>query len=175
MSLTYKGKVTFSDIVPGLNQAASVLTEKSAEVSAFLGDRQKNVSAMQKRTEQLQKEIERASKAAQTAQDTLALANQALEEAKSITSQLANALSQSGIYHYNYVGLVSNMGSSVTAEFASGLPDKLDPTEAVACVLLIAGGDGGTAATVNRIAGLFGQIGGNAQEIINLYTQSVPD
>lgn len=169
--LIYKGKVAFSDLAPGLAEAASSLSERANEVEEFLSDKQKSVEALQKKAEAVQAELTRAQQAASSAQDILNSANGILEEAKSLVNNIAEALGTSGIYHYNYVGRIDGMGIEVGSEFGNGLPDRDGhPDDSVAAILLVVGGDGGTMATVNKIQGLFSQIGNNAQDIINLYT-----
>lgn len=170
--LLYKGKITFSDLAPGLNDAAATLAEKSAEVEAFLGDRQKNVEALQQKALRVQEELSKAQDTATNAQNILSQANAVLEEAKGLTDQLADALSASGIYHFNYVGRIDGMAGEISSDLSDGLPDRSPGggDETVAAILLIVGGDGGTIATVERIGRLFGQIGGNAQEIIDRYS-----
>jgi len=168
-TLTYKGKVTFSDIVPALSQAADRLLESNDEVDSLLSIKQKGLQSLESRAAQLQKELEKATSVAVTAQETLQLAQNALEEAKSLVGSLASALSTSGIYHYNYVGRIDSMGSTVSSSLNSGLPDVNNPEETVVAVVLIVGGDGGTTETINRITGLVGQIGGNVSEIVALY------
>lgn len=170
--LIYKGKITFSDLAPGISDAADALREKSDEVEEFLLARQKNVESLQAKVAAMQAEMTKAQSAASLAQNTLNQANQILQEAKGLTNQLADALEASGIYHYNYVGRIDQMSGQISAEFNSGLPDRSPGggDESVAAILLIVGGDGGTSATVGRITGLFGQIGNNANEIIDLYT-----
>lgn len=179
--LTYKGKLTFSSMVPGLSEAAQKLLEKNAEVEGFLADRQKNVAGLQARVGAIEAELQRALQAADSAQDILRDANSILEEAKGLVSELANALDASGIYMYQYVGRVGDMGGAISTELNAGLPDKKPGgsnaipdayQETIAANIIIVGGDGGLGATVSRITSLFGQIGGNASEIVSLYTSS---
>ncbi len=171
MALIYKGKVTFSDIMPGLNDAAATLQEKNAEVESFLSDRQKNVAGLSTRVTSIQDELARAQSVATDAQQILGDATAILEEAKGLVNEVAEALTASGIYHYNYVGTIGAMDSDISSEFSNGLPDKTNsPNEVVAAVLLIAGGDGGTAETLSRITALAGQIGGNATDIVEAYS-----
>ena len=178
-NLTYKGKITFSDMVPGLKSAADTLMEKNAEVTEFLEARQKNVKGLQSRVQTMQDELTRAQDAAQLAQDILSDANSILDEAKGLVSELANALDASGIYLYQYVGRVDAFGGTISSALNAGLPDKRpgqeyeipDPQEeTIAANIVIVGGDGGFTTTINRIGSLFGQIGGNASEIVSLYT-----
>lgn len=170
MPIYYQGKLTFSDIVPGLNEAASALQEKNAEVEEFLSNKQKSVDGLSNRVTSIQEELARTQQVATDAQQALSAANEALEEAKGLVNEVAEALTASGIYHYNYVGAVGAMDSAVSNEFSNGLPDKSNPSEVVAAILLIAGGDGGVTETLSRISSLVGQIGGNVQEIQNAYT-----
>lgn len=178
-NLTYKGKITFSDMVPGLKSAADTLMEKNEEVTEFLEARQKNVKGLQSRVTSMQEELTRAQEAAQLAQNVLRDANQVLDEAKGLVNELANALDASGIYLYQYVGRVDRFGSTLGTELNAGLPDKKPGQEyeipnpheeTIAANIIIVGGDGGFATTINRISALFGQIGGNAQDIVALYT-----
>ena len=171
MSLIYQGKVTFSDLAPGLSEAASSLDSQADDITGFLTDKQAGISAMQKRVAAMQAEMSRAQSAADDAQQILDDASELLDQAKSLVSNISAALETSGIYHYNYVGRIDGLGSAAAAEFSDGLPDRqTHPDDSVAAILLIVGGDGGTEATVEKITGLFGQIGDNAQDIIGLYS-----
>lgn len=172
--LIYQGKITFSDLVPGLAEAAASVAARADEVNAFLQARQANVAALQKKAEAVQAEINRTQSAVSGAQSILNDAQNILEEAQNLVENLSDALSASGIYHYNYVGQISNMGGQVSSEFSAGLPDREGhPDDAVAAIILIVGSDGGTSATVQRIGRLFGQIGNNAASIISLYEAEV--
>lgn len=178
MPTYYVGKLSLSDFMPGLSSAAADLMEKNAEVEQFLSDRQKNVEGLSKRVTAIQDEFTRAQQVATESQQILDAANSALQEAKNLVGAVSSALDQAGIYHYNYVGQIGNMGSSLDGMVGSGLPDKLPgqpaaitspELEAVAAVILIAGGDGTALNSVNRIAALAGQIGNNATDIVDLY------
>lgn len=173
--LLYRGKLTFSDLVPGLNSAAESLRDRTDELDEFLSERQKNVSALQSKVSRVQEELQKAQDTAFNAQGILSAANAILDEAKGLTDQLADALSASGIYHYNYVGRVDSMGGQISAEFFDGLPDRPPGSgeEAVAVVILMVGGDGGVSATLDRIGSLFGQIGDNATDIQARYSTEV--
>lgn len=178
--LIFTGKVTFSDLAPGLNDAAQHLQEKTSEVEEFLKDKQHHVNSMQKRVDAIQAELERATEAANLAEGILNSANQILQEAKSLTGQLAEALSDSGIYHFNYVGGVSQFGSAVTLPNLNNAiitkegnsDNTFDSNEHIAAAIVILGSDGGIVNTGNRIARLFQQIGGNGEAIAKLYDPS---
>lgn len=178
-TLTFKGKIALSSILPQLNEAASALSQKNDEVEAFLTDKQKGVSALQNRVTQLQEQMTAAQAIASEAQSALTAANQILEEAKGLTQSVSDALSQSGILLYQYYGKVNEMGSSVSTEFVNGLPGTdldfdgdLDPNgipeEMVFANIIIVGGDGGTGAIIEDISNLVGQIGGNVQEVVDI-------
>lgn len=168
--LIYQGKITFADLAPGLSEAADSLSARADEVEAFLSDKQKGVEAMQRKAVAVQAELTRSQQAVSEAQGILSAANDILEEAKDLVGELSDALSTSGIYHYNYVGRIDSIGGELTTEFSAGLPDREGhPDDSVASVILIVGGDGGVEVTVSKIQGLFSQIGNNAAAIIELY------
>jgi ABC-type transporter Mla subunit MlaD len=168
-TLYYQGKLTFSDIAPGLNDAAAALRERSKDVGEFLSARERDVALLQDRANKLQAEVARIEQATGNANSILASAKDILTEAQGIVDKLANALNTSGIHQYYYVGAVGNMGSTVSDELSPGLRDTLIPEEVVAALILIVGGDGGVASTMGRIVNLFGQIGGDAEIIKDRY------
>lgn len=168
-TIIYQGKLGFSELAPGLNDAADYLNEQAGEIEEWLTSKQQGVQGLQNKVTAMQNELSRAQAAAAEAQSILNDANSILEAAKDLATNLADALSTSGIYHYNYVGQIGDMGGTVSGELGGGLPDRNEPTDSVAAILLIVGGDGGTAATIEKISSLFGQIGNNAQDIIALY------
>lgn len=174
-TLTYRGKLTFSDIVPGLTAAADSLRDRTADLEDFLSERQKNVAALQSKVSRVQDELQKAQDTAVNAQNILTAANNILEQAKGLTDQLADALSASGIYQYDYVGRIDSFGTRVSTEFFNGLPDRPSGSgeEAVAAIILIVGGDGGVSNTLGRISRLFGQIGSNVSDIQNRYLAEV--
>lgn len=171
-NLVYRGKLTFSDIVPGLSAAADSLRDRTDELEEFLSDRQKNVQFLQGKAQKVQGELQKLQDTVTNAQGILTAANNILEEAKGLTDQLADALSASGIYLYDYVGPASSMGSLLSSELFDGLPDRPpgSGSERIAAAIVIAGGDGGLTESLNRINSLFGQVGGNASDIVARYT-----
>lgn len=106
-------------------------------------------------------------------EDILSDAQEVLDEASGLMDELAEALSDSGIYQFYYVGYIQDLSSAVTlAGLNTGLPDK-QPTggeESVAGCLILVGGDGGLNATREKITRLFNQIGGNGAAIAALYS-----
>jgi len=171
--LYYIGKVTFSDIVPGLSEAADAIAAKANENAAAIGKAQDGVAWLQKKAAAAQEEVTRAGQALSAATDILSDAQRILDEATSLTNKLANALADSGIYYFQYVGKMNEFSSDlVSYGFNLGLPDKQPDggNEAVAASIIIVGGDGGLVASGEKIARLFDQIGGNGEYIKGLYT-----
>lgn len=177
MALTYVGKIDFSDMVPGLNAAAAAVLERQGEVASVLAKAEAGVDFLTKKKEAVQAELDKAQEALNSASNILNAANGVLEEASSLTSKLSDALANSGIYYYQYVGTVGSfsgeLGLTTGIGLNAGLPDKHDnpgaANETIAASIIIVGGDGGIVSSLNRIGKLFGQIGGNAKSIADLY------
>lgn len=177
MAITLVTSATLSDLLPGLKDAAAALQEKNDEVTSFLADKQKGVDGMAARVASFQNELSRAQDAAANAQDILNSANQILEEAKGLTTNITDALNTSGIYLYNYVGYAGNFGNEFATELGTGGiagGANFESNEAMVALVFVVGSDGGTTATISRINALAGQIGGNAQAIVDLYTPIAP-
>lgn len=174
MALYYNGKVSFSDLAPGLNDAADHLLEKTSEVESFLADKQTHVNYLKKRVDSIQAELARAQEASNYAEQILTDASEILEEAKELTSELADALSTSGIYHFNYVGKADDLGTYLSLSSMNDLIPSEDgdfeADESIAAAIIIVGTDDGVVNTAARISRLFQQIGGNGAEIASLYT-----
>lgn len=176
MPLIYQGKITFSDLVPGLTSAAERLLDAEPSYQKMLDEASGGVAWLDKKVNDLQAEHIRVGTVLQNAEEALERAEEILNEAKGLLSKISDALNDSGIYHYSYVGQIGNLAGDIASHVAThnGLPESAGTTaEAVAGTLIIVGGDGDTLASANKIKRLFNQIGKNGQNIADLYRAEV--
>ena len=176
MPLIYQGKITFSDLVPGLTDAAQSLMDVQPDYDALIAKAQSGVDWASNKQAALQAEIDRLNIVSEQADMALDAAKEILGEAKGLLSKISDALNDSGIYHYSYVGQIGNLAGDIANHVATnnGLPESAGTTaEAVAGTLIIVGGDGDTLASANKIKRLFNQIGKNGQNIADLYRVEV--
>lgn len=175
MALEYQGKITFSDLVPGLAEASDSLAEKINSQLGVVDDAMKGIAWLEKKRQAAVDEANRALIALDAAEDILQDANDILGDARDLVGRLTEALTESGVYYYTYVGYIEDLPTDVAAEgFQAGLPDRRTIPgaggEAVAATLIILGGDGGVLASTERVAKLFEQIGKNGEYLKDLYS-----
>lgn len=172
MPLYFQGKVAFSELVPGLSSAADRLLESVPGYQKMIDDAGGGVDWLTKKVASVQAEHERIGLVLEESQEALESAQKILDEANGLLNKISNALNDSGIYHYWYVGEVGDLPTDLANHFAvnNGLPESAGTmVESIAGTLIIVGGDADLLNSANKIKRLFNQIGGNGQAIADLY------
>lgn len=165
--LTYIGKLTLADILPGYNEALQKVFENEALLNDQIKENMKQVAAAQKKVTFLSDTLTSAQSSVNAASNILEQAQNVLGEVNELSSRLQDALSQGGIHFYVYVGRASQMGPTLSSEFSTGLEGGTvyGPNEAVAAAVFVSGSDGGIVASGQRVLNMFKTMGVNFEQI----------
>lgn len=165
--LTYVGKLTLGQIIPGYSDALEKVFAQENAISEQIGVNIKEIAAAQKKVTFLAETLSSSQDAVTAASNILSEAQDVLGEISELSGRLEDALSQGGIYFYVYTGRANQLGSALNSEFSTGLTGgtTYGADEAIAAAVFVSGSDGGIVASGSRVLNMFKTMGVNFENI----------